>query len=125
MPKVPCRRPGCGELVAAGFCDKCKARGAGKDPRPTAAQRGYGGPWQRARVAYLMKHPLCVDPERRHPQQVRAARQVDHIIPHKDDPVLFWDRNNWQGLCNSCHSYKTATEDGGFGRPVGGRGSNP
>ncbi|WP_232338165.1 MULTISPECIES: HNH endonuclease [Bordetella] len=31
---------------------------------------------------------------------------------------LFWDTSNWQGLCWSCHSIKTAREDGGFGHPA-------
>ena len=32
---------------------------------------------------------------------------IDHITPHRGDPVLFWDRNNLQALCRSCHSKKT------------------
>jgi 5-methylcytosine-specific restriction endonuclease McrA len=32
------------------------------------------------------------------------ATLVDHIVPHKGDEVLFWDQNNWQGLCDTCHS---------------------
>ncbi|KAE8545359.1 hypothetical protein F6453_2331 [Marinobacter nauticus] len=28
---------------------------------------------------------------------------------------LFWDDSNWQALCHSCHSEKTASEDSGFG----------
>jgi len=60
---------------------------------------------------------------------VAAATEVDHIKPHKlkqaidgGDPVaiataqsLFWNRRNWQGLCKTHHSRKTASEDGGFG----------
>ncbi|WP_328203649.1 hypothetical protein [Brevibacillus nitrificans] len=46
---------------------------------------------------------------------VGAATVVDHIIPHKGDKELFWDQKNWQGLCDSHHSRKTAKEDGGFG----------
>jgi 5-methylcytosine-specific restriction endonuclease McrA len=31
---------------------------------------------------------------------------------------IFWDSNNWQTLCVSCHNRKTATEDGGgWGAP--------
>lgn len=40
---------------------------------------------------------------------------VDHIRPHKSNYDLFWDPNNWQSMCDPCHSKKTATEDGGFG----------
>lgn len=43
---------------------------------------------------------------------------VDHITPHKGDRGLFWDRNNWQALCKTCHDTKTAAEDGGFGNKV-------
>lgn len=49
--------------------------------------------------------------------RVKAATDLDHINPHKGDMVLFWDKDNWQGLCHSHHSQKTATEDGGFGNP--------
>jgi 5-methylcytosine-specific restriction protein A len=52
----------------------------------------------------------------RHPNQVVLATDVDHRIAHKGDMTLFWDPANWQGLCHDCHSYKTALEDGGFGR---------
>jgi 5-methylcytosine-specific restriction enzyme A len=49
---------------------------------------------------------------------VASATVADHITPHKGDPVLFWDPDNLQSLCAACHGRKTATEDGGFGRPV-------
>jgi 5-methylcytosine-specific restriction protein A len=35
--------------------------------------------------------------------------------------VLFWNRSNWQSLCHSCHSRKTASEDGGWGNPARNR----
>ncbi|MGG0794549.1 HNH endonuclease signature motif containing protein [Brevibacillus laterosporus] len=57
-------------------------------------------------------NPLCVRCKER--QKITAATVVDHITPHKGDVVLFWDEKNWQGLCTSCHSRKTAKEDGGF-----------
>jgi 5-methylcytosine-specific restriction protein A len=41
----------------------------------------------------------------------RKATVVDHIIPHRGDEKLFWDRDNWQALCKSCHDHKTWTED--------------
>jgi 5-methylcytosine-specific restriction protein A len=25
-------------------------------------------------------------------------------VPHKGDRALFWDRDNWQPLCTSCHN---------------------
>lgn len=80
-------------------------------PRLSSTQRGYGYKWQQAREGYLRKHPICVKCDR-----LTVATEVDHIIPHKGDMVLFWDRSNWQSLCKSHHSEKTAREDGGFGR---------
>ena len=30
---------------------------------------------------------------------------VDHIIPHRGDMKLFWDRKNWQPMASSpCHT---------------------
>lgn len=83
------------------------------DQRESAAKRGYGSRWQTARKQYLMQNPLCVDCEKHN--LVTAARVVDHIVPHQGDQTLFWDRENWQGLCKSHHSQKTAGQDGGFG----------
>jgi len=47
------------------------------------------------------------------------ATVVDHISPHKGDSDLFWDRANWQSLCESCHNRKTASEDMGRWQGVG------
>jgi len=80
----------------------------------SAAKRGYGRRWQRYRLSYLKANPLCVKCIEQ--TKAIAAEVVDHIIPHKGDHDLFWDKNNHQPLCTPCHNYKTATEDGGFGR---------
>lgn len=93
---------------------------------PTSAQRGYGYKWQKARESFLKKHPLCVF----HGQQGRTelATVVDHKVPPRmkeaiesNDPEqlkearrLFWDRNNWQSLCKTCHdSIKQRMEKSG------------
>lgn len=79
----------------------------------SGAKCEYNYRWQKARAGYLAKHPLCAECERN--ARVAAATDLDHVIPHRGDHELFWDRSNWQGLCHPCHSRKTATEDGGFG----------
>ena len=75
--------------------------------RPSTAQRGYGGRWQRYRAWYLAHHPQCEIC--RH-----AATDVDHIkrINGRHDP-LFWEPTNHQAMCHSCHSKKTAREGKG------------
>jgi 5-methylcytosine-specific restriction protein A len=40
---------------------------------------------------------------------------VDHIVSHHGDEALFWDEDNLQALCKSCHDKKTAREDGRWG----------
>lgn len=44
-----------------------------------------------------------------------AATVVDHIIPHRGNEELFWDEDNWQGLCKRCHDRKTWREKRGLG----------
>jgi 5-methylcytosine-specific restriction endonuclease McrA len=34
---------------------------------------------------------------------IKRATDVDHVIPHKGDRELFWNRENWQALCGPCH----------------------
>lgn len=83
------------------------------EQRGNSTERGYGYRWQQTRAGYLRKHPLCAHCAR--DGRVEPATDVDHIVPHRGDQALFWDRSNWQGLCHACHSRKTAAEDGGFG----------
>jgi 5-methylcytosine-specific restriction protein A len=108
-------RGGCGKAVSSGYCDKCRAKGAAKESRPTSTQRGYGYRWQQTSKGYLRAHPLAVDIFHEHKGRVMLAQVVDHIKPHRGDMALFWDPNNWQGLTKADHDRKTATEDGGFG----------
>lgn len=115
--KSICRHAGCGKLIdATGYCEAhAKLHQQQSDAqRGTANERGYNRRWQKARVTYLSRHPLCKVCDEG--GLVVAATVVDHIIPHKGDQDLFWDTSNWQSLCKPCHDRKTAREDGGFGR---------
>lgn len=77
------------------------------------ADRGYGGKWQRLRLSFLKKHPLCVYCAKE--GRTTEAKVVDHIVPHRGDSKLFWDQKNWQPLCRSCHSrIKQQEENGGL-----------
>lgn len=113
---TPCNKIGCRELTRERYCTahKPEEHKAYDEHRGTATERGYNSRWRKARLTYLRQHPLCVHCERE--GRVTAATDVDHITPHRGDQELFWDAaNNWQPLCKSCHSRKTATEDNGFG----------
>ena len=84
-----------------------------RDFRPNAAKRGYGSKWQKARATYLQRNPNCV--ECAVEGHIEAAVVVDHIVPHKGNMNVFWDKHNWQSLCEYCHNRKTVKQDGGFG----------
>jgi 5-methylcytosine-specific restriction protein A len=88
--------------------------------RGSSTERGYGSRWQSVRAGYLRSHPLCRRCEEA--GQLVPATVVDHIVAHKGDRSLFWNSDNWQPLCKSCHDRKTATEDGGGWQWRAGRG---
>ena len=87
--------------------------------RPSAARRGYGGKrWQHLRRAVFLRdkyicqqpgcHRICLDSSPDHSHRPHC----DHIVAKADGGTD--DKSNLQTLCGSCHSYKTATENGGF-----------
>lgn len=114
-PPRQCPAPNCAAKTSNGLCpEHAAARQRDVDARRgTAASRGYTYRWRKEAKAFLASHPLCVHCTEE--GRVGAAECVDHRIPHRGDQVLFWDHDNWQGLCNSHHAIKTAAEDGGFG----------
>ncbi|MGV8832160.1 MAG: HNH endonuclease signature motif containing protein [Devosia sp.] len=105
MPIAPPRLCSCGNIVPSGQRCACqikgdRARKARHDRcRPSSAERGYNHAWRKARAAYLVTHPHC-----NHPGCDVPANHVDHIIPHRGDDRLFWDRSNWQALCAHHHN---------------------
>ena len=108
-PDIPCKHPGCPRLVPYGskYCEEHKS--LHPEEVRSAASRGYNSRWRKARKIFLEAHPLC-ERCKAEGRYVKAT-VVDHIIPHKGDRDLFWDRDNWQALCKKCHARKTMTED--------------
>ena len=108
---VPCKHPGCSALVKPGekYCDKHKPLHV-DEARPSS-KRGYNSRWARESKQFLRAHPLCVRCLEKDPPQYTRATVVDHIVPHRGDLKLFWDRSNWQPLCKRCHDQKTRNED--------------
>lgn len=110
MPTAPPRLCSCGAIVPSGERCACqiasdRARKARHDRRrPSARQRGYDSRWQKGRAGYLLAHPYCV-------RCGAPASHVDHIIAHKGDDRLFWDRSNWQSLCAHHHNSTKQREE--------------
>ena len=120
--KRACRT--CGLAFDGPSCPTCtRKRQQDVDARRgTAEERGYGERWRVESREWLRdpEHPeraFCADPFKLH--RVRhVSEMVDHIVPHKGDPVLFWDRSNWQPICRRCNSIKCARLEGGFNNPI-------
>ena len=68
--------------------------------------------WRRRSKQFLAENPLCRMCQER--GLTKLAEVVDHIVPPKGDEALFWDEDNWQGLCLTDHNAaKQAEEKGG------------
>ena len=123
--KRPCLSSGCKDFASnKGYCNKHQSRVKQRDrDRGTAHQRGYDAEWKKHRDQFLLEHPLCVECRRK--GYVMPATVVDHIIPHKGDKDLFWNKANWQPLCETHHNVKTASEDRGAWMPVVNKQDDP
>ena len=108
-PNIPCKHPGCARLISYGlrYCEE-HAPMHRHDVKGTK-EKGYDRRWCAARTRFLKVQPLCVKCLER--GRLEKAAVVDHIVPHRGDRELFWNENNWQALCKSCHDTKTMTED--------------
>lgn len=108
----PCSYPGCPELVTEGSrCEKHQKQEVREydKQRGSAASRGYDARWRRIRAMVLAEESLCRECAKQ--GRIVPARHVDHI----DGNVNNMRRENLQPLCASCHSRKTAKEDGRWG----------
>lgn len=114
----PCRWPGCPNLTSDRYCDEHQRQSQMQydAQRGTAAQRGYDAAWRRLRRMVLARHPLCADVYGVHAEhgETVLATDVDHIVPRSAGGTDTFE--NLQSLCQSCHSRKTAEQDGAWGR---------
>ena len=72
-------------------------------------QRMYNNAlWRRNSKRFLKLNPYCVGCR----PVLTRAQVVDHKQPHNGNEELFWDVDNWQGMCRRCHNAKTRKEQG-------------
>lgn len=119
----PCSNRSCAGLVRDGVCSSCgplrRARCGQREydkQRGSAARRGYGSRWRKLRNMKLSVNPLCE--ECLQYGLTTAATEVDHIVAKRQGGKDEWE--NLRSLCKPCHSRKTAMENTGRGRRVGG-----
>lgn len=118
---MPMRAPricSCGHRVPAGQRCACqeRARAEADKRRPSASARGYTARWQRESKEWLQQaqNKFCAC------GCGRLANVVDHIIPHRGDYALFWNKKNWQPMHSRCHnSRKQRQERQGVFEPMG------
>lgn len=110
-PKRACNWPrGCSGYTITNhrYCEPHRRQSAREFVRPDNRQSLYGNKWRKVRAVHLRQNPLCVICEKN--GMSVSATEVDHIKRHEGDVDIFWDDNNWQGLCKPCHSRKTMKE---------------
>ena len=120
-PRKSCNKTGCPELIEAGkrYCDKHKKQrhaNYNRYERDKQTAKLYDNRWRKASKQFLTVNPLCV--KCKETGKIKRATVTDHVVPHKGDPILFWNESNWQALCKRCHDRKTVKSDGGFGNKL-------
>ena len=100
-----CATPGCGIVVARGHCQVHTLMRERLRPNIDVRQLYQTPRWRYLRAEVLQDEPLCR--VCRAEGRVEPATDVDHVVPHRGDLPLFWDRANLQPLCHACHSAKT------------------
>jgi 5-methylcytosine-specific restriction protein A len=102
----PCNYPRCPELITSGSYCTNHQRALWRQQNAERRDRSpYGAAWRRARARFLREHPDCAECKRQ--GHTTPATVVDHVRPHRGDPVLFWDETNWASSCKSHHDAKT------------------
>lgn len=78
----------------------------------------YGRRWRKARLLHLAVQPYCVMCSEKDASSI--ATVVDHIVPHRGDIELFWNKGNWQSLCGHHHNAdKASMECKGYSDRIG------
>lgn len=113
-PKV-CSWPRCGRITHGRYCDEHQQQAdARAREKYLAAQVKHNAEraetdqlykterWRKLRAVFLRRHPLCVQCQA--DGYVRPAEMVDHIVPVKARPELFFEWSNLRPLCKQCHN---------------------
>jgi 5-methylcytosine-specific restriction endonuclease McrA len=69
--------------------------------RGSARERCYDTVWDKASRGHRRSHPLCLGCQA--VGRVTAAELTDHVVPHKGDQAIFWNRSLWQSACRWHH----------------------
>ena len=110
-----CKKSGCMRTAKDGK-EYCYIHRDLEGKRKVFTRRGKSGEyhrlyesalWRKTSREFLKKYPFCFICG-------KPARIADHITPHRGNIGLFYDEDNLQPMCWSCHSRKTFKENGNF-----------
>ena len=105
-----CSHPSCNELTTERYCDihreqheliEKEKNTRYEKARSKESAQIYDRTWQKVRLAYLKRNPLCEECLKQ--DRVTPAVLVHHIENARDNPELRLDPNNLMSLCNRCH----------------------
>ena len=99
-----CTQPGCAVLVPKGRCRTHAVQQEHTRRNRDVRTWYYTARWARLRQQVLVQSAYTCAVCRR----VLLDLEVDHIVKHGGDPALFWNTQNLQPLCRTCHQSKTA-----------------
>lgn len=105
----PCKHTGCPNLTrdVSGYCKDHIEEYRQRDRyRKSAYARGYDTQWERFRLSYLSKHPLCEDSLAE--GKYVPATEIHHKKKLRDYPELKYVENNLMALSHEKHSIRTA-----------------
>ena len=95
-PTLPCRQPGCSELIpGGGFCEAHKRPTWNKEHTMPIA-------WTTTHRRILKRDPICNICHK------AKATTVDHIVPRSEGGTD--DDSNLAGACQPCHDRKSQAE---------------
>ena len=92
----------CGQLSDRTLCPSHR-----KETRASSTARGYDRKWRKTRDAYIHAYPWCSEPDCR-----EMATDVDHIDGLGPKGQYGHDWSNLRSYCHSCHSKRTARDQG-------------
>lgn len=101
----PCAVPRCPAKVTRGRCPKHRRQYEQQRPNADVRTWYHTARWRALRAVVLLEEPYC--PDCRDDGRRVLTTDADHIVPHRGDPLLFWNRQNLQAKCHAHHSRKT------------------